>query len=110
MNWPALTHPWMLAGLAAAGLPVLIHYLTRARRKQVAFPPFQFLVEACAGQQAIHRLRTFILLTLRTLLALTLALLFARPFLRPEGFAAKEGWVKKTIVIVDASLSMRATR
>lgn len=58
MNWPAFDNPWMLAGLAAIGLPVLIHFLTRARPRRIAFPPFKFLVEACAGQQAIHRLRT----------------------------------------------------
>ena len=74
--------------MAAIGLPLLIHWLTRARPRRIAFPPFKFLVEACAGQQAVHRLRTILLLTLRCLLVLALALLFARPFLRPSGLAA----------------------
>ena len=63
MNWPGFVHPWMLAGLAAAGLPVLIHFLTRARPRRIAFPPYQFLMEACAGQQSLHRLRTILLLS-----------------------------------------------
>src|ERR1044072_6202161 len=83
MNWLGFSNPWMIAGLAAAGLPVLIHFLTRARPRRVVFPPFRFLVEACAGQQALHRLRTIVLLTLRCLAILALALLFARPFLKP---------------------------
>ena len=87
MNWLSFTNPWLLAGLAAVGLPVLIHYLTRARPRRVAFPPFKFLVEACAGQQAVHRLRTFLLLTVRCLAVLALVLLFARPFLKPTGAA-----------------------
>jgi len=42
MNWPAFANPWLLAGLAAVGLPVLIHYLTRARPRRVAFPRSSF--------------------------------------------------------------------
>src|ERR1035441_7417060 len=91
MNWPAFANPWLLAGLAAVGLPVLIHYLTRARPRRVAFPPFKFLLEACAGQQAVHRLRTILLLTIRCLAVLALVLLFARPFLKPTGAAASAG-------------------
>jgi hypothetical protein len=74
MNWPAFTNPLLLAGLAAVGLPLLIHWLTRARPRRIAFPPFKFLVEACAGQQAVNRLRTILLLAIRCLLVLALAL------------------------------------
>src|SRR5262249_61704987 len=91
MNWPAFTNPWMLLGLVGVGLPVLIHFLTRARPRRIAFPPFKFLVEACAGQQAAHRLRTIILLTVRTLAVLALVLLFSRPFLKPSGATASAG-------------------
>jgi hypothetical protein len=110
MNWPAFTNPWMLAGLAAVGLPVLIHYLTRARPRRIAFPPFKFLVEAGAGQQALHRLRTVVLLTIRGLAVLALALLFARPFLKPAGTAASTEAGKRVVLILDASLSMRAVQ
>jgi hypothetical protein len=110
MNWPAFTNPWMLAGLAAVGLPVLIHYLTRARPRRIAFPPFKFLVEAGAGQQAVHRLRTIVLLTVRCLIVLGLVLLFARPFLRPTGAAANTEAGRRVVLVLDASLSMRAVQ
>jgi len=110
MNWPAFANPWMLAALAAASLPVLIHFLTRARPKRVAFPPFKFLEEACAGQQAIHRLRTLLLLAIRTLAVLALVLLFARPFLKPSGSATAAQAAKRVVVILDASVSMRAVQ
>ena len=109
MSWPAFANPWLLAGLAAVGLPVLIHYLTRARPRRVAFPPFKFLLEACAGQQAVHRLRTILLLTIRCLAVLALVLLFARPFLRP-GADANAAASQRVVLIVDASLSMRAVQ
>src|SRR5213594_671497 len=101
---PTLTNPWMLAALAAVGLPVLIHFLTRARPRRIAFPPFKFLVEACAGQQAVHRLRTIILLTVRCLAVLALVLLFARPFLKPRGPTANPEAVRRVVLVLDASL------
>jgi hypothetical protein len=110
MNWPAFANPWLLTGLAAVGLPVLIHFLTRARSRRVAFPPFRFLVEACAGQQAIHRLRTFVLLALRSLAVLALVLLFARPFLKPRVAAASGEARRRAVLLLDGSLSMRAVQ
>jgi hypothetical protein len=100
----------MLGGLAAAGLPILIHYLTRARPRRIAFPPFKFLLEACAGQQSLHRLRTFLLLALRTLAVLALALLFTRPFLKPTGAATAAEAAKRVALVLDGSLSMRAVQ
>ncbi len=110
MNWPAFANPWMLAGLAAVGFPVLIHYLTRARPRRVAFPPFKFLIEACAGQQALHRLRTIVLLAVRCLGVIALALLFAQPFLKPSGPAVHADANKRVVIVLDASLSMRAVQ
>src|SRR5512141_896706 len=110
MNWPAFANPWLLAGLAAVGLPVLIHYLTRARPRRVAFPPFKFLLEACAGQQALHRLRTIVLLVVRCLAVLALVLMFARPYLKPAGPAAGPEARQRVVLVLDASLSMRAVR
>src|SRR5215831_7152151 len=100
----------MLAGMLAVGLPVLIHYLTRARPKRVPFPPLKFLIEACAGQQSIHRLRKIILLTLRCLAVLALVLLFSRPFLKPRTPAASADANKRVVILLDASLSMRAVQ
>lgn len=102
-------NPWLLAGLAAVGLPVAIHFLTRARPHRIAFPPYRFLVEACAGRQALHRLRTIVLLTLRTLAVLALVLLFARPFLKPRvAAAAGPENDRRVVLVIDSSLSMRA--
>jgi hypothetical protein len=102
-----LVNPWLLLGLAAAGLPVLIHFLTRARPRRVAFPPFRFLVEACSGQQSLDRLRTFVLLATRCLLIICLVLWFTRPCARPAGATDKPESRKRVALLIDASLSMR---
>ena len=109
MNW-AFANPLLLAGLVAVGLPLFIHWLTRARPRRIAFPPFKFLVEACAGQQAVNRLRTIILLAIRCLLIIALVLLFARPFLKPTGAPANAQPARRVVLMLDASLSMRAVQ
>lgn len=109
MNW-IFANPLLLGGLAAVGLPLFIHWLTRARPRLIAFPPFKFLVEACAGQQAVNRLRTIILLAIRCLLITALVLLFARPFLKPTGAAANAQPARRVVLMLDTSLSMRAVQ
>src|SRR5688500_14141582 len=103
MNWPVFSKPWMLVALGAVGLPVLIHYLTRARPRRIVFPPCKFLQEACAGQQAVHRLRTWILLAVRTLAVLAIVLLFARPFLKPAGTSGTVPAARRVVLILDSS-------
>jgi len=110
MSGLSFANPWILAALPAAGIPILIHFLTRSRPRRIAFPPFKFLAEACAGQQAIHRLRAIILLTVRALAVLALILFFARPFLKPTGAAATPEAAKRAVILLDASLSMRAVQ
>jgi len=102
------TNPWFLLGAGAVGLPILIHYLTRARPRRIKFPPLQFLLEACAGQQSLHRLRTWIVLAVRCLAVLALVLLFSRPFLRAADPLAASRKTKRVVLVVDASFSMRA--
>jgi len=98
----------MLAALAAAGLPVLIHFLTRPRPRTILFPPYRFLVEAGSGRQAVHRLRTLLVLALRAVLVAALVIAFARPRPGATGSAASAGAARRAAAIVDASLSMRA--
>ncbi len=105
----SFVHPWILAGLPAVGLPVVIHFLTRARPRRIPYPTFHLLYEAGSGRQALDRLRTFLILSLRTLLVLAAVLVFSRPFLTRAGLAAEPGRAQRAVLVVDASLSMRAT-
>ena len=100
----------MLGALTAGVAPILIHYLTRARPRRIRFPTYQFLVEAGSGRQAMHRLRDFLILLLRVLAIVALVGVFARPFLRAGSAAVKDEEGRRVVVLVDASLSMRAAR
>jgi hypothetical protein len=101
-------HPWILAGLAAIGLPILIHFLTRARPRPIRYPTFHLLVEVGSGRQALSRLRTWIILLLRALAVAALVLVFAQPFLKTPGADATPGEARRVVLVVDASMSMRA--
>lgn len=103
-----VTHPWMLVGLAAVGLPVLVHFLTRPRPRTIRFPTYHLLVQAGGGRQSMHRLRTWIVLALRTLAIAALALAFARPYLKTPSADVEPGEPRRIVLVVDASMSMRA--
>ncbi len=105
-----LGHPLLAAGLAAAGLPVLIHFLTRPRPRSIAFPTFRLLLEAGSGRQALDRLRTGLILALRTLAITALALLLAKPYWSAATGSTRPGEALRLVVLLDASVSLRATQ
>jgi hypothetical protein len=104
----SFTNPIFLAALAAVGLPVLIHFLTRARPRVIRYPTYHLLVEVGSGRQSVHRLRTFLVLALRTILVAALVLAFARPFPAGRGAAPEKGAERRVALLIDASMSMRA--
>ena len=110
MNSLGFVSPWILAGLSAGALPIIVHFLTRPRPRPIRLPTYHLLLEAGSGQQALHRLRVWALLALRCLAVVALALLFSRPFLRAVGSTAEPGDSRRVVLVVDASLSMRATQ
>lgn len=100
-------NPFILFGLFAAALPILIHLFTRTRSKTIPFSTLDFLKELQNQQIRRIKLRQILLLILRTLIIILIILAFARPTLRGSlsGIAAPNA--KTTIVIiVDNSISM----
>ena len=108
MTSVGFVNPWLLAGLPLAGLPVIIHLLTRARPRPIRYPTLRFLREAGSGMQALHRLKLIVLLALRCLVIAAFVVVFARPFLRAPGAEVLPGAKRRVVLLVDASMSMRA--
>ena len=73
-------HPALLIALLAIGLPVLIEWLFRRRKRQVELPTLRHLLRH-KDQKKIKR-QDRILLLLRTLACLLVVLAVARPILR----------------------------
>lgn len=102
----AFLHPWLLAALPLAALPLLLHLLARRDPPTVAFPAVRYLLDATREHQRRLRLRHWLLLAVRTLLALALLLAAAGPTL-PAG-APGDHAPTALVVILDNSLSSGA--
>lgn len=104
MQGLSFAHPWLLAGLAAAALPALIHLIGRRRAPVIAFGAFDFLLAANRRLARRERLRQIVLLVIRTLALVAVALALARP--EPKHAAAAVDAQRRVAIVVDASGSM----
>lgn len=101
--------PAFLIGLAAAGIPILLHFLQRKRWIEVPFAPLRFLQPTQQRQSRRLRLRRLLLLLLRVAAIICVVLAMARPTLTGGlGWLAPSGSGVSVLVLVDASASMRA--
>lgn len=102
-------YPLFLAGMAAVGLPILLHLIQRYTRQRVSFSSLMFLHASPPRFERKRRLQNLPLLLLRCLIVCLLAAAFARPFF---GEAAAERQVTRgraLVLLLDTSASMRRT-
>ena len=78
-------HPWVLAGLAAAAIPILLHLLARREPPTVVFPAVRYLVSTTREHQRRLKLQNWLLLLLRTLLVVLVVLAAAAPTIPESG-------------------------
>jgi hypothetical protein len=96
-------HPWALAGLAAAAIPVLLHLLAHREPPTVSFPAVRYLVATTREHQRRLKLQHLLLLLLRTLLIVALVLAAAGPTLSRRGVAGHAP--SAHVLVVDTSPS-----
>ncbi len=82
------TAPWALVGLAAAGIPLLLHLFARREPPTVAFPATRYLAETARAHHRRLTLQHWILLLIRTLLIAALAFAAAGPTIPSGGVAS----------------------
>jgi hypothetical protein len=78
-------HPWALAGLVAAAVPLLLHLLARREPPTVVFPAVRYLITTTREHQRRLKLQHLLLLALRTLLIVALVLAAAGPTVPSRG-------------------------
>ncbi len=101
-------HPWLLLGVAAAFIPLLIHLFDRRRPRPQPFPPLSFVLRSQRRTASRLRLRRLILYALRTFLFVAFPVALARPEWRRQDIAPTIArGPAATAVLLDASLSMR---
>lgn len=103
----AFLNPIFLIGALAAGLPILVHLVRRTRAQKIQFPSLMFLRKIEQKTVRKRKLRNLLLLAMRCLALLLLALAFARPYLDSKSAAAATNASSSTVILLDASCSMR---
>ncbi len=101
-------NPALLGGLGLAAAPILIHLFSRRRYRRVPWGAMRFLLEADKKNRRRVRFEQWLLVALRCLAMLVLALLLARPFVRPGLVASVLGARERLqrIVVIDDSASL----
>jgi aerotolerance regulator-like protein len=99
-------HPWVLLGLAAAGIPVLLHLLARREPPTVLFPAVRYLITTTEEHQRRLKLQNLLLLLVRTLLVIALVLAAAGPTLPLRGVPGHSP--SALVLVVDNSPSSGA--
>jgi hypothetical protein len=101
--------PLFLLGGAAILGPILFHLIRRTTREVTPFSTLMFLTPTPPRVTKRSRIENLWLLLLRCLVIALLALSFARPFfVRPaSSLPPAAGAGKRTVILVDASASMR---
>jgi hypothetical protein len=96
-------HPWVLAGLLAAGVPILLHLIQRRQPPVVVFPAVRYLVDTTREHQKRLKLRNWLLLLIRTLFIIVLVLAAAGPTAPITGAPGHSP--AAMVIVLDNSLS-----
>ncbi len=101
--------PWLLYGLGAVALPILIHLWQRRRVEPVQFSSLRFLKAIASRTRRSSKLENLLLLFLRCLLFALIAAAAARPVMLARSAQLFGTEVPRTVVLViDHSASMGA--
>ncbi len=99
--------PWLLMGLLAAGIPVLIHLLHKRKFIETDWAAMKFLLIATRKYSRRVRFEQLLLLLVRCLILLLLAVAFSRPYWSVQGSFLESAGPVHRILVIDTSFSMR---
>lgn len=102
-------YPLFLAGIAAIGIPIVLHMVRQRTRRRVTFSSLMFVPATAPRFKNRSRIENVILLILRCAIIGLLASAFSRPFF-PKPVSDKDVRpAKRTVLLIDTSASMRRT-
>lgn len=100
--------PWLLAGgLAAAAVPIALHFFYRSRYRRVPWAAMRFLLLSIEQTSRRLRFQELLLLLLRVALLLLLGFALARPTFIARGSSGR-GDAVDAVLLFDTSFSMAA--
>ena len=75
---------WLLIGLVAAAIPIIIHMMRRQAAKPIDWGAMRFLFDTISVRRRKMEWEDLLLMASRCLLLALIALVIARPFLTPD--------------------------
>ena len=93
-----------IAGAASVIVPILIHLLSRQRRRPVRWGAMRFLIEALRKHRRRLQLEQLLLLAVRCLILLVLGAALARPILDAAGIF-ETGGSRAVFIVIDNGLA-----
>ncbi len=104
MTW---LHPFFLAGLTAASIPILLHLFGRKPLRIIDLPTIELLRRALEARRRRRRFKEWILVLLRAGFVVAVSLALARPLISKNGeVTTRSRQVRDVILLLDNSLSM----
>lgn len=103
-----LLNPFALFGLAAAGIPLLLHLLNLRKLRVVEFGSVRFLLELQQKQVRRLKLQQILLLILRTLIIVFAVLALSRPTIETSLPVLSSAARASVVILIDNSASMEA--
>lgn len=98
--------PWVLAGLAAVAIPIVIHLLNKFRVKTTDWAAMKLLMDSVRREEKRVKMDDLLLLILRCAMIAIAVLAFARPVLKGIGSNDDSGGPVAAVILLDNSASM----
>lgn len=99
-------NPFVLFGLIAASIPIILHLLNLRKLRTVEFSSIKFLKELQKSQIRKLKIRQILLLVLRTLLIIFIVLAFSRPVIKGTLPGMTNYAQTSAVILIDNSPSM----
>ncbi|MCA9291766.1 MAG: BatA domain-containing protein [Phycisphaerales bacterium] len=102
-----ITPALLVAGLLAVAVPILIHLLSRQRRRPIPWAAMRFLLEAIRRQRRRLQIEQILLLAVRCLILAVLGFALARPLIERTGLL-DAGGNRTVYLVIDNGLASGA--
>lgn len=99
-------NPALLAGTAAAAVPIILHLIMRQKPRRLEFPALRFLTVRKEANTRRLRLRHFLLLLLRIAAVCLVAIALARPSILATGIGIDQQAPVAAVFVFDTSVRM----
>lgn len=102
-------NPFLLIGIIAASIPLIIHLWSKKKAKLIDFSSIKFLISLERRKVRKLRLQQILLLILRMLIIILISFALARPILTDRWAISAKRAKTSAIIILDNSYSMNYT-